>query len=416
MSNLEFNDIIDHFTSEYEILTPSGFIPFDGIRCHPKSYGVILSLSDDTKFTCTKEHILVSSDGKEVAAQDSIGISFDKNETIVTVTEIKDDPTQQNYFDILNIHSDEHTFISSVLTSHNCEFIGSVSTLIDSNFLKKMVPEEPLSIPNIPETMRIYELPKPEIWMEAKGYEYAACIDSGYGVKQDSSVLKIYLVKKNTNLHLVAQLSTNDMEIRIFSEKARKLLKKYNDPRLIIEMNGPGIACMDYFHYEAEYENLVHFDPKGRMRGLYAGNSIRDMAVILLKTYVQRKMVKDFDEDTIKELYSFGKTSKDKWGAMSGNHDDHVMCMMWVIFYVNSNLFYGNKDEKDVSAMEQDEIILDTPENREIEADAFRRLKDRDYQNAELAKYAEHNPYTDDDEVKNEGNDEDYEPPMAMRN
>lgn len=296
-----------------------------------------------------------------------------------------------------------------------CKFIGSVATLIDVEFLDKLEIREPLKLPNVSDRYSIYDIPKSEAWLQAKGYEYAACIDSGYGLRQDSSVLKIYLVKSNTNLHLVAQLSANDLEIRLFSEKARKLLKKYYDPRLIIEMNGPGIACMDYFFYEAEYENLVNFDPKGRMRGLYAGNSIRDMAVILLKTYVQRKMIKDFDEDTIKELYSFGKTSKDKWGAMGGNHDDHVMCMMWVIFYVNSNLFYGNKDEKDVSTIEQDEIILDTPENRDIEAEAFRKLKDRDYQNSELAKYAEHNPYTDDDVVKPTENDEDYEPPMAMR-
>ena len=302
------------------------------------------------------------------------------------------------------------------LQEFKCQFIGSVSTLIDHTFLSKLVPTKSLAIPRLPEFVRIYELPRPQALLDQKGWEYVACLDSGFGVRQDSSVLKIYLVKKSTNIHLVAQMSANDMEIADFCKHGRKLLAKYYDPRLIIEMNGPGSAAMDQFHSVYEYENLLHFDPKGRMRGLYAGVKLRDSAVILLKAYVQRKLIKDYDQDTISELYSFGKVSKDKWGAMGGNHDDHVMAMMWVIYYVNSPLYYGEKDE-DVAMMDPDEIILDTPENREIEMNAIRNMKDRDFHNKELTEAAEHNPYDQEDGTYPEEKveNEDYAPAMAMR-
>lgn len=279
-----------------------------------------------------------------------------------------------------------------------CEFIGSVSTLIDNNFLKSMRPVESMQLPGLPECVNIWGLPLPIAMLEQKNWEYVACIDASYGVRADSSVLKIYLVKSNITMHLVAQISTNEMEIEEFCALANDLLKYYHSPNLIIEMNGPGAAAMAYFHGKVEYDNLLHFDPKGRMMGLWAGDKLKNAAVILLKSYVQRKFVKDYDADTIAELYSFGKVTKEKWGGMGGNHDDHVMCMMWCIYYVNSPLYFGNIVEVNVAGKNQLEGVFISDEQQTDEDNTINQLKDPDFHNKELADAAEYNPYDIDGE------------------
>ncbi len=276
------------------------------------------------------------------------------------------------------------------------DFIGSMSTLIDNNFLKTLLPVEPLVIPRIPEYVQIWELPKNPALMEQKNWEYVASLDASYGIRADSSVLKIYLVKSNITLHLVAQMSCNDMEIEDFCEQANTLLHKYNQPNLIIEMNGPGTAAMQFFHSKVEYENLLHFDPRGKMMGLWAGDKLKNAAVIMLKSYVQRKLIKDLDADTIAELYSFGKVSKEKWGAMSGNHDDHVMSMLWCIYYVNSPLFYGNVAEVNIAGMKNPDLILETADSQKEEDDVLANMSNPEFHKKELSDAAEHNPYDRD--------------------
>ena len=300
----------------------------------------------------------------------------------------------ETFYDIIEV--DDHEFISSGLISHNCDFVGSVSTLIDNNFLKTMKPVDALELPNLPEFIKIWEVPNSRELMEQKGWEYIACLDASYGVRADSSVLKIYKAKSNINLHLVAQMSANDMEIDEFCECAYQLLNKYNQPNLIIEMNGPGTAAMEYFHIKAEYENLVHFDPRGKMKGLWAGDKLKNAAVIMLKSYVQRKLVKDNDSDTIAELFSFGKVTKEKWGAMGGNHDDHVMCMLWCIYYVNSPLFYGNIVEANIAGMKNPDLALETDDSLVDEEVAFSTMKNPEFHKKELEDAAKYNPYERD--------------------
>jgi hypothetical protein len=276
---------------------------------------------------------------------------------------------------------------------YKCDFIGSVSTLIDHNFLKKLKEDgirDPLLLPKIPEILKIWELPKPERELEAKNWEYAASLDSGYGVHQDSTVLKIYLVKSNVNIHLVAQVSANNIEIEDFCTKVLPVLGKYHNPALVIEQNGPGTAATSFFYNQAQYENLMHFDPKGSKMGLWSTELLKERACVMLKAYVQRRFIKDYDEVTIDEMASFGRVTAKKWGALGGNHDDHVMSMLWVVYYVNSPLFFGNITEIDLTKMMQDAIILDSREAIEAERIALVDLKNTEFHTEEVGKAAEY--------------------------
>ena len=273
-----------------------------------------------------------------------------------------------------------------------CQFIGSVSTLIDHNFLRDLKPVEPMKIPKLPDCVKIWELPRNPKQIEVKNWEYVASIDSGYGIHADYTVLQICLVKSNITIHQVAKLYSNSMDIDEFCQKARNLLKCYGDPRLIIEQNGPGIAAMQFFHLKAEYENILHFHPTGKQMGLWATDRLKETACILLKTCVQRGFLKLKDRETIEELHSFGKTTQKKWGGLGGNHDDHVTSIYWIVYYVNTPFFYGNVVEVDMKRVSEDEYLLTTEEERSTADKVMADVRDPNFHMTELQKGAEFLP------------------------
>jgi len=365
---------------KYEILTPSGFKPFHGVAKYTPQQGITLHFNDETSFNCAKYH-KIKSDNEFIDAIDLL----DRNITELnkTVTSISLNDLPEHYYDILEV--DGHEYISSGLVSHNCEFLGSVATLVDHNFLREMEYKPPLIIPKLPDYIKIWELPRSKAELDTRGYEYVASLDSGYGMHKDNTVLQICLVKSNITIHQVACMTSNKLDIEEFSKKSALLLKKYGNPNLIIEQNGPGIAALKYFHSTANYENLLHFDPKGRMMGLWASEKLKQNAVILLKTYVQRKFLKINDKDTIHELQSFGQISISKWGGMGGTKDDRITALYWIPYYIQSPLFYGNiVDSVDLMSYEEDEIILGTEDDRKQEFDMMNKMKRMEYHMEQL--------------------------------
>lgn len=387
---------------EYEILTPDGFCDFDGIKKMTSNNNLIIEFMY-TSITCTHNHIFYLDDNKTILASElSIGDSMPTTYGVDVVRVITKLDGNIDVYDVLEVGNENHYFYASGLISHNCDFIGSVSTLIDHHFLKSLVIKDPLKIPTLPEFIKIWELPRKKDELDTKNWEYVASLDSGYGVYQDNTVLQIFLVKSNITVHQVCTMHSNSMEIEDFCKKARVLLKKYNDPSLIIEQNGPGIAATKYFHSTAEYDNLMHFDPSGRHMGLWASEKLKQNAVILLKTYIQRKFVKLYDEITITELHSFGRITRDKWGGLGGNHDDHITSLYWIPFYLQSPLFYGNIVEVNIKHLEEDELILSSEDEMNSRDRLLQEMSDTAQQHEDLANAAEYiseeSGITDDDD------------------
>jgi len=275
-----------------------------------------------------------------------------------------------------------------------CEFVGSVSTLIDHHFLKTLESKKPMKIPNLPDFIRIYAPPLKKEKLEAEGWEYVASLDSGYGVHQDSSVLQIFLVKSNITLEQVATISSNKMDIDLFCKKSYVILKKYYEPSLIIEQNGPGLAAMKFFYNSVEYENILHFDPSGRHMGLWASEKTKQNACILFKTYIERKFMKIYDRQTINEMHSFGKVTQERWGGLGGNHDDHITATYWIPYYIQSPYYYGKIVEVNMKELEEDEVILKTEEEIASERMTLEKMQNKSQVLKEMennAKYLSNN-------------------------
>jgi intein/homing endonuclease len=231
---------------------------------------------------------------------------------------------------------------------YECEFIGSAVTLIDYKILQKLKPDEPLKMANTPPDfqMRMFQKPIIRQKMELNGWTYIASIDTGYGIRKDYHVLQILLAKSNIDLEQVFVMSSNTVTIEDFCAYSYLVLKGYGFPPLTIEYNGPGARTLGIMFNNLQYENLVHYDNK--LRGMWATDTIKQTAVMLLKLYVQRFYCKLHDEATINELMSFTTTTESgrKWGATGGNHDDHVTSLYWCIYYAASPMFEGGNVEE----------------------------------------------------------------------
>lgn len=231
---------------------------------------------------------------------------------------------------------------------YECEFVGSAITLIDYKILQKLQPTEPIKMANTPKDfqMRMFQKPIIRQKMELNGWTYIASIDTGYGIRKDYHVLQILLAKSNIDLEQVFVMSSNTVTIEDFCAYSYLVLQGYGFPPLTIEYNGPGSRTLGIMFNNLQYENLVHYDNK--LRGMWATDTIKQSAVMLLKLYVQRFYCKLHDEATINELMSFTTTTESgrKWGATDGNHDDHVTSLYWCIYYAASPMFEGGNVEE----------------------------------------------------------------------
>lgn len=268
---------------------------------------------------------------------------------------------------------------------YECEFVGSGITLIDYRCLETLKASDPLPFDNSiwppaladivkDISIRTFKYPEPAGVMEAKGYSYAASIDTAYGMRQDYHVLQIAKVYSNIKCEQVFTMSSNCTEVSDFCRIANIILKFYHNPYLIIEYNGPGKSTYDYFFNVAMYPNIINFDLHAR--GLWATPTMKNNVVILLKMYVQRGYIKLHDYNTIMELMSFTKKTQNTWGGGGNTHDDHVTSLYWIIYFLNSTYYYGNFEE--IENLSETEMLRLSDEMRNRYADALDFVKSPD--------------------------------------
>lgn len=268
---------------------------------------------------------------------------------------------------------------------YECEFVGSGITLIDYRCLEKLKAVDPLPLdssiwpPELADivrdiSMRAFKYPEPAGVMEAKGYSYVASIDTSYGMRQDYHVLQIAKVYSNIKCEQVFVMSSNSTEVNDFCRIANIILKFYHNPFLIIEYNGPGKSTYDYFFNTAMYPNILNFDLK--CRGLWATPTLKSNVVILLKMYVQRGYIKVYDYDTIMELMTFTQKTQNTWGGGGNTHDDHVTSLYWIVYYLNTTMYYGNYEQ--IEDLTETELLRLTDEMRNRYADALDFIRSPD--------------------------------------
>jgi hypothetical protein len=226
-------------------------------------------------------------------------------------------------------------------TEFECEFLGSVDTLINAQKLKTMAVINPKRSPH---GLDVFEMP-------IKGRTYVMTVDVARGVQNDYSAFVIIDATK-APYKIVAKYRNNEVKPIVFPNILNKIGNMYNKAYCLIEINDLGQQVADAMQFELEYDNMMMvtqrgragqvlgggFSGRGNQLGIRMTKGTKKIGTSNLKSLIESDKLIINDFDMISELSTFiakGKTFE----AESGSHDDLVMCLVIFSWVANQRYF-----------------------------------------------------------------------------
>jgi hypothetical protein len=211
-----------------------------------------------------------------------------------------------------------------------CEFLGSVNTLISPTKLRNLVYEEPLKRNA---GLDIYEHPKEES-------NYLITVDVARGLGNDYSAFIVFDITEFP-YRVVAKYRNNEIKPMLFPNIIHDVAKGYNEAFLLIEVNDIGDQVASILQYDLEYENLLMASMRGRngqivgqgfsgkksQLGVRTTAAVKKLGCSNLKTLVEDDKITTVDYDIISELTTFSQ-KHNSFEAEEGCNDDLAMCLV----------------------------------------------------------------------------------------
>ena len=267
-----------------------------------------------------------------------------------------------------------------------CEFLGSVNTLISPAKIKQMAFQTPLQSSG---GLDVYEQP-------IKGNTYVCTVDVARGVQKDYSAFVMLDVSKMP-YKIVAKYRNNDIKPLLFPHTIDKVAKAYNHAHIMVETNDLGQQIAEALQFELEYDNLLMTTQRGRAGqilgagfsgrgsgfGVKMTKQIKKIGCSNIKTLVESDKIVINDFNIIEEMSTFIRKGQ-SWQAEEGNTDDLMMCLVIFGWLSNQPFFKEMTDtnarqmlyEEQQNLIEQDMspfgfVDDGTPENEKVEVDEY---------------------------------------------
>jgi len=227
-----------------------------------------------------------------------------------------------------------------------CEFLGSVNTLISATKLKNLIFEDPIK-KNA--GLDIYENPIEE-------HNYIMTVDVARGLGNDYSA---FIVFDTTQFpyKVVAKYRNNEIKPMLFPNVIFDVAKAYNEAFLLIEVNDIGDQVASILQYDLEYENLLMATMRGRngqivgqgfsgkktQLGVRTTAAVKKLGCSNLKTLLEDDKILVSDYDVISELTTFAQ-KHNSFEAEEGCNDDLAMCLVIFAWLVCQDYFKEMSD------------------------------------------------------------------------
>ena len=223
-----------------------------------------------------------------------------------------------------------------------CEFLGSVDTLISVTKLRNLVFEDP--IVNNHKGLLVYEHP-------VKGNDYIITVDTARGIDHDSSAFIVFDITTYP-YKTVARYKNAEIKPMLFPNLIMDVAKAYNNAYVLVEINDIGEQVASIMQYDLEYENLLMCAMRGRngqqvgsgfsgsktQLGVRMSQAVKKLGCSNLKTLMEDDKIITNDYDIIAELTTFVQ-KKQSWEAEDGCHDDLAMCLVIFAWLVAQDYF-----------------------------------------------------------------------------
>ena len=230
-----------------------------------------------------------------------------------------------------------------------CEFLGSVDTLISAAKLRSLSYDEPLVQRG---GLKIYEHPKEK-------HEYLMTVDVSRGVNNDYSAFILYDIT-TVPYKIVGIYRNNEVKPMVFPNIINQISVQYNQAYVLCEVNDIGDQVASILQYDLENENVLMCAMRGRagqvvgqgfsgtktQLGVKMSTTVKKIGCSNLKQLVETDKVLINDYDIIAELTTFIQ-KRQSFEADDGCHDDLAMCL--VIFgWLVAQDYFKEMTENDV--------------------------------------------------------------------
>ena len=234
-----------------------------------------------------------------------------------------------------------NTSQSQFNSEFECEFLGSIDTLIAPHKLKVMPYVDPIQSNA---DLDIFERPDPK-----KTYFLTA--DVSRGTSQDYSA---FLVLDVTEMpyRVVAKYRNNEIKPLLFPQKIYEVAKAYNECFVLVEVNDIGEQVANALQFDLEYENLVMASMRGRagqilgagfsggkaQLGVRTTKAVKRIGCSNLKQLIESDKLLIPDYDIMSELSTF-VVKGSSHQADDGCTDDLVACLFIFAWAVDQQYF-----------------------------------------------------------------------------
>jgi hypothetical protein len=241
----------------------------------------------------------------------------------------------------------KNTSESQFRVEFECEFLGSVDTLIAPSKLKAMVYENPTT-QNA--GLDVYEQPKEK-------HDYMITVDVARGVGFDYSAFIVVDITEFPH-RLVAKYRNNEIKPMLFPNIIWEVARNYNNAFILCEVNDIGDQVASILNYDLEYSNLLMCSMRGRagqivgqgfsgkksQLGVKMSKTVKKVGSLNLKTMIEGDKVIINDYDIISELTTFISKSN-SFEAEEGCNDDLAMCLVIYAWLVAQDYFKELTDQ-----------------------------------------------------------------------
>ena len=228
-----------------------------------------------------------------------------------------------------------------------CEFLGSVDTLIAPSKLKSLVYENPRKRNA---GLDVYQDP-------VKDHDYIVTVDVARGVGEDYSAFIVADITEFPH-KIVAKYRNNEIKPMLFPNVIYEVSKSYNNAYILCEVNDVGDQVASIIQYDLEYQNLLMCSMRGRagqvvgqgfsgkktQLGLKMSKTVKKVGSLNLKTLIEENKLLFCDYEIISELTTF-ISKKNSFEAEEGCNDDLAMCLVIYAWLVAQDYFKELTDQ-----------------------------------------------------------------------
>ena len=228
-----------------------------------------------------------------------------------------------------------------------CEFLGSVDTLIAPSKLRTMVYQAP---EKRSAGLDVYVDPQ-------KGHEYVISVDVARGVAKDYSAFVVIDITEFPH-SVVAKYRNNEIKPMLFPSIIDEVGRSYNDAFVLCEVNDVGDQVAAILNYDMEYKNLLMCSMRGRagqvvgqgfsgkktQLGVKMSKTVKKVGALNLKTLIEEDKLLSCDYEIMSELTTFIQKNN-SFEAEDGCNDDLAMCLVIYAWLVAQDYFKELTDQ-----------------------------------------------------------------------